>query len=100
MKRSNKIVLAALAVLTAAAPLSAFAAPPKPKAHIQKSHEQYASGAITAVSAQELKLSDGQTFKVTPGLAVATYKAGDKVSVRFTTKDGAKTVDQITAAKN
>ena len=98
MTRSNKIVLAALAVLAAAAPLSAMAAPPKAKSHSQRTHEEYATGAISSVSAQELKLSDGQTFKLAPGVKAASYKAGDKVSVRFTTKDGARTADQIMAA--
>lgn len=100
MTRSNKIVLAALTMLAAAAPLSAMAAPPKAKSHAQKTHEEYATGAIASVSAQELKLSDGQTFKLAPGVQSSSYKAGDKVSVRFTSKDGARTADKIMAAKN
>jgi hypothetical protein len=30
----------------------------------------------------------------------SSFKAGDRVSVRYTTKDGAKTADQIMAARN
>ncbi len=52
MTRSNKIVLAALTMLAAAAPLSAMAAPPKAKSHAQKTHEEYATGAIASVSAR------------------------------------------------
>jgi hypothetical protein len=101
MKRSNKIVLAALAVLTAAAPLSAMAAPPK-KTHAPKfgMHEQTATGAITSVNAQEVKLANGDTFKLAPGVQATSYKAGDKVNVQYTMKDGARTADRITAAKN
>jgi hypothetical protein len=100
MTRNNKVILAALAALTAAASMPAFAAPPKAKAHAQKSHEEFATGAIATVSAQEVKLVGGETFKVGPGVQTSSYKAGDKVSVRFTMKDGAKTADQIMAAKN
>ena len=91
MKRSNKIVLAALAVLATAAPLSAMAAPPKAKAHAQRTHEEYATGAITSVSAQEVKLSRrARPSSSRPACKTASYKAGDKVSVRFTMKNGAQ----------
>lgn len=98
MKRSNKIVLAALAVLATAAPLSAFAAPPK--AHAQHKFEEYTTGTIASVNAQEIKLAGGDTFKLAPGVQTASFKAGDKVNVRFTKKDGARTADQIKAALN
>lgn len=98
--RSNKIVLAALAALSLSAPLSALAAPPKAKSHSERAHEQYASGAIASVSAQEIKLSGGETFKVAPGVQTASYKAGDKVSVRYTMKDGARLADQVMINKN
>jgi hypothetical protein len=100
MTRSNKIVLAALAALSISAPLSALAAPPKAKSHSERAHEQYASGAIASVSAQEIKLSGGETFKVAPGAPTTSYKAGDRVSVRYTTKDGARLADQVMIKKN
>ena len=100
MIRNTKIVFAALAVITAAAPMTAFAAPPKPKTHAHKTHEEFVTGAIATVSANELKLSSGESFKVKSGVMTTSFKAGDKVSVRYTTKDGAKTADQIMAAKN
>ena len=100
MTRNNKLVLAALAVLTAAAPMSAFAAPPKPKAHAQKTHEEFVTGAIASVSASDLKLASGETFKVKSGVMTTSFKAGDKVSVRYTETGGAKTADQIMAAKH
>lgn len=100
MTRNSKIVLAALAVLTAAAPMTALAAPPKAKTHAQKTHEEFVTGAIATVSASELKLANGESFKVKSGVMTSSFKAGDKVSVRYTTKDGAKTADQILAARN
>ncbi len=100
MTRSNKIVLAALAALSISAPLSALAAPPKAKSHSERAHEQYASGAIASVSAQEIKLSGGETYKVAPGAPTTSYKAGDRVSVRYTTKDGARLADQVMIKKN
>ena len=48
----------------------------------------------------EVKLASGETFKLAPGVKTSSYKAGDKVSVRFTEKNGAKTADQIMAARN
>ena len=56
--------------------------------------------ATSTVSAQEVKLASGETFKLAPGVKTSSYKAGDKVSVRFTEKNGAKTADQIMAARN
>lgn len=99
MTRNTRIVLAALVALTATAPMTALAAP-KAKTHAQKSHEEFATGAIATVSAQEVKLASGETFKLAPGVKTSSYKAGDKVSVRFTEKNGAKTADQIMAARN
>jgi hypothetical protein len=100
MTRNNKIALAALAVLTAAAPMTAFAAPPKAKTHAQKTHEEFVTGAIASVSASDLKLVSGESFKVKSGVMTSSFKAGDKVSVRYTEKGGAKTADQIMAARN
>ncbi|MFT3722650.1 MAG: hypothetical protein QM773_03605 [Hyphomonadaceae bacterium] len=98
MTRNNKLALAALAVLTAAAPMSAFAAPPKPNTHAQKTHEEFVTGAIASVSASDLKLVSGESFKVKAGVTTSSFKAGDKVSVRYTEMGGAKTADQIKAA--
>lgn len=100
MTRNNKLVLAALAAITAVAPMSAFAAPPKAKSHAQKTHEEFVTGAIASVSASELKLASGESFKLKAGVTAASFKAGDKVSVRYTETHGAKTADQIMAAKN
>lgn len=95
MTRTHTLALAALLALTAAAPMTALAAP---KAHTQKSHEEFATGAIASISAQEVKLAGGETFRLAPGVNAASYKPGDKVSVRFTLKNGARTADQILAA--
>ncbi len=100
MKPSSKIVLAAAALLTAALPMAAFAAPPKAKPHAARPHEEYSTGAITSVSATELKLASGDTFKFAAGASAGAFKAGDKVSVRWQLKDGAKLADQVMAAKN
>lgn len=97
MTRTHTLALAALLALTAAAPMTALAAP-KAKAHTQKSHEEFATGAIASISAQEVKLAGGETFRLAPGVNAASYKPGDKVSVRFTLKNGARTADQILAA--
>ncbi len=99
MTRNHTIVLAALAALTAAAPMTALAAP-KAGAHAHKPHEEFATGAIVTLSAQEVKLASGETFKLAPGVQTSSYKAGDRVSVRFTMKNGARTADRIIAARN
>ncbi len=100
MKPSSKIVLAAATLLTAALPMAAFAAPPKAKPHAARPHEEYSTGAITSVTATELKLASGDTFKFAAGASAGAFKAGDKVSVRWQLKDGAKLADQVMAAKN
>ncbi len=73
---------------------------PKAKAHTQASGEEFATGAITTINAHQVKLVSGETFTLASGVRTAPYKAGDRVSVRFTVKDGAKTADQIMAARN
>lgn len=99
MKTMNRIVLASLVALTAAAPLSAMAAPAK--AHTPKpAKEQSTTGAIASVSATEVKLSNGETFKLSPGVSASNFKAGDKVQLRWTMKDGSRLADHINAAKN
>lgn len=97
MKSSMKIILSAsLLALSAAAPLTALAAPPKAHA----AHEDATTGAITSITAQEVKLASGDTFKLKPGVSAANFKAGDKVKVQWTMKDGAKQADKISAVKN
>ena len=40
------------------------------------------TGAITSITAQEVKLASGDTFKLKPGVGAANFKAGDKVKVQ------------------
>jgi hypothetical protein len=100
----KKILLTALAVLATAAPLSALAAPPKThKAKTQTAdtlklgHEEYTNGTVASYAADTrmLKLSAGEQFKVAPAITNAAYKAGDKVTVRWQMKDGARIADDI-----
>lgn len=99
MKSSMKIILSgSLLALSAAVPLTALAAPPK--AHTTQRHEDATTGAITSITAQEVKLASGDTFKLKPGVSAANFKAGDKVKVQWTMKDGAKQADKISAVKN
>ena len=60
MKSPMKMILTgSLLALSAAMPLSALAAPPK--AHVSKRHEEATTGAITSVSATEVKLANGDS---------------------------------------
>lgn len=97
------IVTGSLLALSAAVPLSALAAPKAPPAAATAStkHEiNSTTGAISVVSATEVKLANGDTFKLKPGLSTAAFKAGEKVRVQWSMKDGAKYADHIAAAKN
>ncbi|MDP3492170.1 MAG: hypothetical protein Q8R82_03585 [Hyphomonadaceae bacterium] len=94
----NIILTGSLLALSAAMPLSALAAPPK--AHAITRHEEATTGAITSVNATEVKLANGDTFKVAPGLSTAGFKAGENVKVRWSMKDGAKFAEHISATKN
>jgi hypothetical protein len=99
MKSPMKTILAgSLIVLSTAMPLTALAAPPK--AHTTQRHDDATTGAITSITAQEVKLASGDTFKLKPGVSAANFKAGDKVKVQWTMKDGAKLADKISAVKN
>jgi hypothetical protein len=100
----KKILIVALAILATAAPLSAMAAPPK--AHAAKAnktdtlklgHEEYTSGVVAnyAADTRMLKLSAGEQFKIAPAITNASYKAGDKVTVRWQMKDGARVADEV-----
>lgn len=100
----KKILLAAFTVLATAVPLSALAAPPK--THKAKTHTsdtlklgnaEYTSGVVSnyAADTRMLKLSAGEQFKVAPTITNTAYKAGDKVTVRWQMKDGARVADNI-----
>ncbi len=102
MKRSMKfIVTGSLLALSAAMPMSALAAPKAPPAAAASTKQQINSttGAISVVNASEVKLANGDTFKLRPGLSTAAFKAGEKVKVHWSMKDGAKYAENISAAK-
>ena len=105
MKTSMKMILtSSLLALSAAMPLTALAAPKAPPAPAATAtatkHEESTTGAISVVSATEVKLANGDTFKVTPGISTAAFKAGEKVKVQWSMKDGAKYADHISAMKH
>ncbi|RYD96438.1 MAG: hypothetical protein EOP61_18035 [Sphingomonadales bacterium] len=93
------ILTGSLLALLAAVPLTALAAPKAPPAAATK-HEESTTGAISVISATEVKLANGDTFKVMPGISTAAFKAGEKVKVQWSMKDGAKYAEHISAAKH
>jgi hypothetical protein len=93
------IVTGSLLAVTAAMPMAALAAPKAPPAAAKTMHENSTTGAISIVSATEVKLANGDTFRLKPGLSTAAFKAGEKVKVQWSMKDGAKYADHIAAAK-
>ena len=96
MKSPMKSILtASMIVLSTALPLTALPAP-----NVVTRHEEATTGAIASISAQEVKLANGDTFKLAPGLKTANFKTGEKVKVHWSMKDGAKLADRINAAKN
>lgn len=98
MKSPMKMILTgSLLALTATVPLTALAAPPKAAAAAK--HEEATTGSIQVISATEVKLANGDTFKLRPGLSTAAFKAGEKVKVQWSMKDGAKYAEHIAAAK-
>lgn len=100
MKTMKIIVTGSLLALSAAVPLSALAAPKAPPAAAATKTEITTTiGAISVLSATEVKLANGDTFKLMPGLSTAAFKAGEKVKVKWTMKDGAKYAEHIAAAK-
>lgn len=99
MKLTSKAAIASLVLLSAAAPMTALAAPVT-KLNTQTSTEQTIDGRIAYVTAKKLKLADGETFRLASGIQTAGYKPGDKVSVRFATIHGTRTANQLTRAAN
>jgi hypothetical protein len=93
------IVTGSLLALSAAVPMAALAAPKAPPAAATKTEITTTIGAISVLSATEVKLANGDTFKLMPGLSTAAFKAGEKVKVKWTMKDGAKYAEHIAAAK-
>lgn len=103
----KKLMLAVAAMLAVTTPLAAFAAPPKSssaskpnktKDTLQVGRTEYTTGVVSSWSADTrmLKLNAGEEFKIAPSVANANYKAGDKVNVRWTIKDGARIADAVT----
>jgi len=100
----KKVLIASAAVMAMIAPMAAHAAPPK--THKAKAHatdtakvatQEYTTGVVSAYAADTrmLKLSAGQEFKLAPSITNPAYKAGDKVTVRWTMKDGARLADSV-----
>lgn len=102
MKNAMKIFLTgSLLAVSAGMPLTALAAPKPPAATATpvKAHEDATTGTISVISASEVKLANGDTFKVSPAISTAAFKAGEKVKVQWMMKDGAKVAEHISAAK-
>lgn len=102
MKNAMKIFLTgSLLAVSAGMPLTALAAPKPPAATATpvKAHEGATTGTISVISASEVKLANGDTFKVSPAISTAAFKAGEKVKVQWMMKDGAKVAEHISAAK-
>jgi hypothetical protein len=100
----KKILLASAALLAVTAPLAAYAAPPKHKAKahaaetVKASSKEFTTGTVAAYApdTRMLKLSTGNEFKLAPSITNTTYKAGDKVTVRWQMKDGSRLADEVT----
>lgn len=103
MKTSMKlIVTGSLLALSSGLAMSALAAPKPPAVATTtqvKAHEESTTGTISVISASEVKLANGDTFKVAPSISTGAFKAGEKVKVQWMMKDGAKVADHISAAK-
>ena len=99
MKKISKVMIGAFALLAAAMPLAAHAAPPKHTAAAVK-HEKTrtTSGTVSSWMADTrmLKLKNGDEFKVDAGVKGTDYRAGQQVSVRWINKDGAKLAERVT----
>lgn len=104
MKIPKRIMIAAVAVFAMSAPLAAFAAPPKThKAQTHKTsatntaREELTSGVVAAYAADTrmLKLSAGEEFKLAPSITTTNFKSGDKVTVSWTMKNGARLADKV-----
>jgi hypothetical protein len=95
----KKIMIGALALIACGLPLTANAAPPKHPAIAAAKHEKSTttSGTVAAWAADTrmLKLKSGDEFKVDAAVKGTDYKAGQQVSVRWVSKDGAKLAEHI-----
>lgn len=104
----KKIAFVSAAVLAAAFSSQALAAPPtttdKPAAAsttaAPKVVEKTTKGEVDSYAADTrmLKLKAGDEFKVADKVKSTNFTAGEKVTVRWTEKDGAKVADRVTAA--
>lgn len=102
----KKIAFLSAAVLAAAFSTSALAAPPattdKPATTTAapKLVEKTTKGEVDSYAADTrmLKLKAGDEFKVAAKVKATNFTAGEKVTVRWTEKDGAKTADKVTVA--
>jgi Ni/Co efflux regulator RcnB len=98
----KKIMIGALALIACGLPLTANAAPPKHTTTAAK-HEKSitTSGTVSAWAADTrmLKLNSGDEFKVDAAVKTADYKTGQKVSVHWITKDGAKLAERVSVKK-
>lgn len=100
------IVLAIAAALAVSTPLAAFAAPPSSDSHKPKTtstaakpaRSENTAGVVASWMADTrmLKLNAGEEFKVATTVTDANYKAGDKVNVHWTMKDGSRIADKVT----
>jgi hypothetical protein len=95
----KKIMIGAFAILTAAMPLTAFAAPKEKSQPTAVKHEKMTTtnGTISAwaPATRMLKLASGDEFKVDTKV-VGDFKAGQQASVHWMTKDGAKVAETVT----
>lgn len=100
----KKILIASAAIMAIAGPMAAHAAPlktRKAKAHAAETLKigtaEYTTGVVSAYApgARMLKLSAGEEFKLAPAITSPSYKAGDKVTVRWMMKDGARVADSV-----
>ena len=99
----KKIMIGALALIACGLPLTANAAPPKHPATAAAKHEKQTTtdGTVSAWAADTrmLKLNSGDEFKVDTAVKAADYKTGQKVSVHWITKDGAKLAERVSVKK-
>lgn len=100
----KKLLIASAAALAAVLPMAAHAAPPKTQQASTYSNDtvkmgkhEFTTGVVSAYAqdTRMLKLSAGEEFKLSPSIKTASYKAGDKVTVRWTMKDGARLADSV-----
>jgi hypothetical protein len=92
----KKLVLASAAALAVAFSASAFAAPPA-KSHAHPIMEKTTSGTVASYAADTrmLKLKSGGEFTLGQNVTATTYHPGERVSVRWTMKDGKRIADRV-----